>query len=81
MNVQVRLFAAAKQLAGSDVVEVALAAEGTVADLRRALAEQAPSLASLAPRMMVAVNMDYAVDDRILAECDDVACIPPVSGG
>ena len=81
MRIQVKLFALAGELAGRGGIELDLPLQATVADLRRALVEQTPALAPLVPRMMVAVNMDYAVDDRVLAEGDEVACIPPVSGG
>lgn len=81
MRVEVRLFAVAGDLAGRRTVEVELPAGATVADLRRALTGQWPALEALGPRLLIAVNQDYAPDDRVLAPGDEVAGIPPVSGG
>ena len=81
MIVQVKLFAVVRQLAGSEVVAVDLPDGATVSDLRSALVKQFPDLAGLAGHVMVAVNMEYAADDRRITPDTEVACIPPVSGG
>ena len=81
MKLAVKLFAAARELAGGSEVVVEVPAGASVATLRGALCEAAPALASLAARSMVAVNEEYAQDAKSLAEGDDVALIPPVSGG
>ena len=75
----VRLFAAAAERVGAASVEVPHPA--TVATLRRMLADTWPSLADLLPRCAVAVNHEYADDDQPLRAGDEVAIIPPVSGG
>lgn len=79
--VSVRLFAIAKQRAGRAEIEVELSLPTTVADLRLALAMQHPALAELAPRVMIAVNADYAADYTLILPGASVALIPPVSGG
>lgn len=81
MNVAVRMFAAARQLAGSDQVQVVLPEGATVAELREGLARQVPNLADLLRGAMFAINARYAGDDEIVVAGDEVACIPPVSGG
>ena len=81
MNLSVKLFAVAKQAAGRDVVELQLAAGATVADVRRALVAAVPALAPAAKHLMFAVGAEYAADDRALRPTDEIACIPPVSGG
>jgi molybdopterin converting factor subunit 1 len=81
MTVTVHLFARARELAGSPAVALDLPAGATVADLRRALAESHPPLAPLLERSAVAVNHDFAEDSHPLAAADEVAVIPPVSGG
>ena len=81
MIVQVRLFAAARQEAGSDVIDVELKNGATVADVRDALASQLPALASLLARVAFAVDAEYAADSREIPDGAEVACIPPVSGG
>ena len=77
----VRLFAVAKQRMGRAEIEVELDLPTTVADLRLALAMQHPALAELAPRVMIAVNADYAADYTLIMPGANVALIPPVSGG
>jgi molybdopterin converting factor subunit 1 len=81
MKVQVRLFAAARQCAGQDQLEVHLPPGATVADLRQALAESVPNLAELLPRVLFAVDAQYASNTTPVSESAEIACIPPVSGG
>ena len=81
MNLTVHLFAAAKDLAGTSQVSVSLNDGATVAELRRELAKRVPALADLLPRCAVAANQEFAGDDLVLNATDEVAVIPPVSGG
>lgn len=52
----------------------------TVADLRAALGEKYPQLLGLRS-LFIAVNNDYADETITLDESDEIALIPPVSGG
>ncbi|MBI2826592.1 MAG: MoaD/ThiS family protein [Planctomycetia bacterium] len=81
MKVRVKLFAVARQLAGRDELELSLPAGATIGELRHALGEQSPELASLAQHAMFAVGTEYADDRTTIPENADLACIPPVSGG
>ena len=81
MIVRVRLFARAKDLAGTDVVSVDVALNARVADLRRRLADHVPALAPLLARSALAVNEEFARDDQLLSPGAEVALLPPVSGG
>lgn len=81
MIVQIKLFAVAKQLVGSDVANVELPEQPTVADLRIALARDYPALRVTLASVVFAVNGEYATDQTRLATTDEIACIPPVSGG
>lgn len=81
MTVTVRLFARARDLAGVASIAVELPANATVAQLRRDLARTCPALAPLLPRCAVAVGSDFADDTQSLSEEDEVALLPPVSGG
>jgi molybdopterin converting factor subunit 1 len=81
MTVRVRLFARAKDLAGTEVVSVNLPAGATVADLRRTLAAEYPALAGLLSRCAVAVDDEFAEDALTLPADAEVALLPPVSGG
>lgn len=75
----VHLFAAAADCVG--VPRVELSHPPTVAALRRQLADTWPALADLLPRCAVAVNHEFADDGQQLHSGDEVAIIPPVSGG
>lgn len=81
MIVKVLLFAAARDLAGHDVVAATLQADRTVAELRARLSQNFPALGPLLAKSAIAVNHDFADDARVLAPGDEVAVIPPVSGG
>ena len=80
-KIRVHLFAGARELAGQDWVDLELAAEATVADLRQELESTCPSLSPLLSHALFAINASYAGDDAILPRGADIACIPPVSGG
>jgi len=76
----VLLFAAARELAGADSIAVE-PPRATVADLRAELARRIPALAGLLAKSAIAVNHDFAEEDRLLQPADEIAVIPPVSGG
>lgn len=82
VNVTVRLFAALRERAGSDSIEIELGEGATVADALERLAAE-PPLAGLLERLPVAmaVNRDYASPETELRAEDELALIPPVSGG
>ncbi len=81
MNVRVRLFAVAKQLAGQDLIILQLPEGSTLGQLREQLAAEVPQIAAVLPHILFAVGSEYANDDRVIAAGAEVACIPPVSGG
>jgi molybdopterin converting factor subunit 1 len=81
MTIRVKLFAAMRDLTGDDVAEVELPDGATVGDLRRELGKQLPLARSLLQRSGVAVNHDLAENDLAIQASDEVAVIPPVSGG
>jgi molybdopterin synthase catalytic subunit len=76
MEVRVRLFAALRERAGRDVVELELPEGARVADALQRL----ETVTNGVPVVM-AVNHEYADTDARLHEGDEVALIPPVSGG
>lgn len=78
MHVRIRLFAMLRERAGTAELELELP-EG--ARVRDALA--APPVAALAAGLplVLAVNREYADDDAPLAPGDELALVPPVSGG
>jgi molybdopterin synthase catalytic subunit len=80
MTVAVRLFARVREFAAADLVRLDDDC-ATVAGIRGALAARYPQVAGLIDRSAMAVNGEYAPDDHRVSAEDDIALIPPVSGG
>lgn len=81
MKVRVKLFAILRERAGAGEVSKEIADGSTVADLWRQLQNDYPKLDVPGIRLLYAVNQNYVTMDHRLAEQDEVAFIPPVSGG
>jgi molybdopterin converting factor subunit 1 len=76
MTVRIRLFAMLRERAGRDELELELPDGARVADALAALEHLAGGLS-----LVLAVNREYADPDAILRAGDELALIPPVSGG
>ena len=81
MRVTVRLFARLRDLAGSGELVRDVATPATVETVWRALVEEMPTLRDYERTMSVAVNADYAKMSAKVNDGDEVAFLPPVSGG
>jgi molybdopterin synthase sulfur carrier subunit len=81
MHIRVKLFASARELAGTESVDVELFGPATVGDVRRALMDRLPAARELVSRSMFAVDYDYVSDRTAVPPEAEIACIPPVSGG
>jgi molybdopterin synthase sulfur carrier subunit len=79
MTIQVLAFGIVKEIFGQSVVKISVAGNN-VAALKIVLEEKYPRLKQLAS-YMVAVNNQYAQPDRLINHTDEIAIIPPVSGG
>ena len=80
MRVSVRLFAGLRERAGTDRLEIELPDDARVADVLAAMAGT-PVGALRDRECVVAVNRDYAGADTPVRAGDEVALVPPVSGG
>ena len=80
MEVSVLLFGITKNLAGTQKLQLAVPESATVADFKKLLQEKHPRLTEL-NSIAVAVNSEYAQDDTPINANDEIALIPPVSGG
>jgi molybdopterin converting factor subunit 1 len=80
-TVRVKLFARARDLAGTGEVAVDLPPGATVADLRRRLTELYPTLREFLGRCAVAVADEFADDEQAIPVGAEAALLPPVSGG
>jgi molybdopterin converting factor subunit 1 len=81
MKVSVKLFAAARDIAGLAEADLAISPGATVANVKAQLSSRFPQLQPLLERSLVAVNSEYAADASPVSDGDEVALIPPVSGG
>jgi molybdopterin converting factor subunit 1 len=81
MRVTVRLFARLRDIAGASELTRDLAPGATIGAVWRQLAGEFPDLAQYERSISSAVNADYARMDRELRDGDEVAFLPPVSGG
>lgn len=81
MLIRTRLFGRHRDLVGRDSVEVELPQGATVGDLLDRLEADSTDLSRWVGGAAVAVNLEYADRGVHLGEGDEVALIPPVSGG
>ncbi len=81
MRVTVRLFARLRDLAGSGELVRDVPAPATVQTIWKTLVAEFPGLADYERSMSVAVNADYARMSATVSDGDEVAFMPPVSGG
>ena len=81
MTVRALLFARLRELAGAAAVELEIAAGGSVADAWRVLQARHPALPATGSGLRAARNQEFCDWSQELAAGDEVAFIPPVSGG
>jgi MoaD family protein len=81
MRVTVRLFARLVDIAGASELPREAAAGATIGTVWRELAKDFPGLAQYERSMSSALNADYARMDAEVHDGDEIAFLPPVSGG
>ena len=81
MRVTVRLFARLRDIAGSGELPREAAPGADVAAVWRALVTEFPELSAYERSISCAVNADYAKFSATVADGDEIAFLPPVSGG
>jgi molybdopterin synthase catalytic subunit len=81
MQVTVKLFGSIREAAGAKELAVVVPEGSTVTDLRLLLARDHPSFEEMADRLRVSVNYEFVQGESVLSEGDEVAFLPPVSGG
>jgi molybdopterin converting factor subunit 1 len=81
MRVTVRLFARLRDIAGAPELSRDVPSGATIRDVWHLLAGEFPDLADYERSMSAAVNADYARLDHEVHAGDEVAFLPPVSGG
>ena len=79
-RVKVKAFGITRDILGAKETEIELPMGKTVGDLRAELSGKYPQLLGIRS-LFIAVNNQYAEDQREIMEHDEIAIIPPVSGG
>lgn len=81
MKIKVKFFASYKEVLGKEEIELELEENSNISHLLDILRNDYPKLGNLMETLVVSVNLEYAEYDRKLKEGDEVALLPPVSGG
>ncbi len=74
-----KTFGISRDILGGREVELEISGN-SVGDLRKTLSSRFPKLDKL-NSLFIAVNQEYAADDKAILVSDEIALIPPVSGG
>ena len=80
MHLKILLFGITKDIFGGQTHQVELDQGATVKMLKEHLIKERPEVEGLTS-LLIAVNNTYAKEDDLLSEQDEIALIPPVSGG
>ncbi|HVG40210.1 MAG TPA: molybdopterin converting factor subunit 1 [Chitinophagaceae bacterium] len=80
MTVTILAFGAVKEIVGGTSVKIEIPHAVTVEELKALLKERYKELNQLSS-LMIAVNNEYAFASDLVSEDDEIALIPPVSGG
>jgi molybdopterin converting factor subunit 1 len=81
MRVTVRLFARLREIAGTAEMPREVSTGATIATVWRELTGEFPGLSAYERSMSSALNADYARMDAEVHDGDEIAFLPPVSGG
>lgn len=81
ISVNVRFFAYFREITGIQEKEVAIKKGSRILDLIDLLCSQYKELKDHRNAMLVSINHNYAMDDCVLKNGDEVAIFPPLSGG
>jgi molybdopterin converting factor subunit 1 len=79
-TITVKLFASSREIIGKDKITLKLSEKTTALDLRRMILEQYPQIVRKI-QFVIAINHKIADDATTVDQMDEVAILPPVSGG
>lgn len=80
MHLKILLFGIARDIAGNSTLEIEAEQGISAGELKADLLKRYPRFERVSS-LLLAVNNEYAADSAILYETDEIALIPPVSGG
>ena len=81
MTIKIKFFAILRERAGTGEISQEIIAGSTVGDLWNLIQSKYPKLAAPGFRLLFAVNQNYVTAEHVLRNDDELAIIPPVSGG
>jgi len=81
VTIEIRYFARCRELAGIDRESYQFSEMVTLAEVRAEIRLRHPALSPYLKATRLAVNQEFATDDMPVKDGDDIALIPPVSGG
>lgn len=80
-SLSIKLFASLRQAMNSDEIKIEISNKTTVSQMKKTVFETFTNLKKLNIPFIVAVNHKYASDSVVINTDDEIALIPPVSGG
>ena len=80
-KITVLFFASVADIVGTKQQSREISEEASGADLKKLLAQDYPDLEAVLKSCRIARNQEFVPDDTVLSSGDEVAIIPPVSGG
>jgi molybdopterin converting factor subunit 1 len=81
MKVKLLFFASSRSITGDKELTWDIPENATVGDMKKELGLQYPKLVGMENILSIAVNAEYVDDSIVLSDGDEIAFIPPVSGG
>ena len=81
MKIKVKLFARYRELVGTKETELEVQAGTTVAELKKVIKDYFPQLKNWDNNLIIAINSEFANNNQILKEGDEITLLPPLSGG
>ena len=81
ITVTVKLFAAYQEVYNQDEIVLTFPSQTRVIEVLNKIIEDKPELEKWRNLTRLAVNLDFVSEDFILSNGDEIALIPPVSGG
>jgi len=81
IQVKILFFGAARDAAGADEISLATTMPASVRTVKEAVFFKYEAVARFAKSLMIAVNQEYATDETEVKNRDEIAFLPPVSGG
>ncbi|MEM6321383.1 MAG: molybdopterin converting factor subunit 1 [Bacteroidota bacterium] len=80
MTLEIMAFGITKDIVGQTIFQLNVPSGSTVKELKETLVDKYPKIEEL-KSLLIAVNEEYGDEMHVLSERDEIALIPPVSGG